>query len=98
MEAGSLPQNNMAYNGMKLYISTDLGDGSPDPVTSLDDPTPAHDNQHGVDANLGNFRDALYWQDILYFNSSNSAWDFSTVEVKGYPRLKGADGKPMAGQ
>jgi hypothetical protein len=94
--SGFTAQNNYANNGMRLYRDADYGDGRPNEVTTLS-PTPAAGNEHGADAHFGNFHNPTFWQTTLGFSAAN--WDFSTVALKGRPRLRiSPNGAAMAGQ
>jgi hypothetical protein len=50
----------------------------------------------GQDAHSGSFGSRLFWETTLGFSSAN--WDFNSVGLKGYPRLKASDGSVMGGQ
>jgi hypothetical protein len=78
---------------MRLYWSA-----TPGASNLTESPTPTS-NQHGWGANLGDLRTRSYWTDTAdrYLGFSTTNWDLVTVESRGYPILKGLDGRALGG-
>jgi hypothetical protein len=66
--------------------------------------TPAHNNSHGANATLNDFRNINFWldSDKLAFNLDGKGtgfgniveiWDFSTLASRGHPILVGLGGQ-----
>jgi hypothetical protein len=51
---------------------------------------PGGGGRDGADAHNGNFRDRTFWTGLGF---SAAVWDFSTVESRGYPILRGVGGQ-----
>ncbi|WP_461256086.1 hypothetical protein [Treponema sp. R80B11-R83G3] len=93
--------NNYAYNAMKLYEHETYQYPWPREITAPGYSgtvtlSKTSDGKDGEDAGLGDFRNRDFWRTTLGF--SDSAWDFSTVESRGYPILRGPDGRVLGGQ
>lgn len=85
--------SNHAFNGMQFRLSSAYGAGSV--IPTIPSSTDAASN-NGADAHLGTFRYRSFWADLGF---SESTWDFSTVEARGYPVLRSSpNGQRMPGQ
>jgi len=91
--------SNRAFNDLQFRTSIVYSAGGITPTTPT---SSTADSKDGTDAHAGNFRDRSFWGDAtgstgLKFNS-NAIWDFSTVEMRGYPVLRSENGQRLGGQ
>jgi hypothetical protein len=102
--SGATRTNNYAYNNMAVTESDTYGANN----SQMSDVTLTinRGEKDGGDAHLGIFRDRRFWTNPLpadntvVFNVADyglcfsaSVWDFSTVESKGHPILRGVGGQ-----